>query len=853
MQLTSRWISLLGAATFCVVMCSALDDVAAQSHRSIEVRSAPAPPIVLDLVNADFQADTNTAAIAVPVDGQNWEVGDEAMSDGRPGFVALSQQTVQSPAADEVTLQTDVMQEEVTRLAKARPGKARPGKARPEKTRPGKARLAKRPVAAQHAKSSTGAKSGRKKQGWVSPVAIVSQLKTLSANPATAQWAGDVQRLIELLLEEPTVSSTGSAAILMQLETKVRELDQIILNFNHQPSVTPSTDPLTSQLSRLRYDLAKRTVIWRTIQKLPAAGSQPNVTRLASSEKLSLDYLSRDWQDYLRVAQLQDEFASLNPDAAARKKVARFTLARMASPSLSDAQRRYVNEMIPAAVVTTLKQSAAGEVNQYKLLKAIEWNEQNPSGVATNYINDQFQNLMWSPDADRQAAAMQLQAHYRNANLRLAVSQDMLNRLIPDSPAVNEPVREQVLGADVSGYSQIRNRLSVKLVDDPSRIALKLQTLGEVDSDTIAKRSGFEVRNEGMAKFQAFKKLTLDRMGRFSSDKPVASAQARQRLIGMRSKLDPFPVVNWIARRVAEKKLAQQTPEATELLEQKIRQSASHQLQQGVEQQVAQMQAYLKANLLDPLISMDLNPEALQLATNRQRVVMRYRLAGIDQMASDSPRPVDSNYDYLSLQLHQSLLNNAIERIEIESETFTPESLLEHLSEVIGFNPKNTNGQTKHEAQFVFANYDAIRVDFVEGKVRIELNLKSLRVGKGKTWRNITISSTYAAKVIGSQIQLIQEGMIGVKGKKFRIGDQIAVRAIFNVVLPDSYQFETIPRQLASRMNGYALVIADLDLADGWVGVTYDEVPMTHSQPSYDLPPIYEANGQGAIYSDGNY
>ena len=153
----------------------------------------------------------------------------------------------------------------------------------------------------------------------------------------------------------------------------------------------------------------------------------------------------------------------------------------------------------------------------------------------------------------------------------------------------------------------------------------------------------------------------------------------------------------------------------------------------------------------------------------------------------------------------------------------------------------------------MFANYDAIRVDFVDGKIRIELNLKSLRVGKGKTWRNITISSTYVPSVFGSQIQLTQEGMIGVKGKKFRIGDQIAVRAIFNVVLPDSYQFETIPQQLTSRLNGYALSISNLNIADGWVGVTYDEVPVTYSQQPYELPPIYEASGQGVIYSDGNY
>lgn len=810
MQLTSRWFSAIGAAIVCIALCLTVEEIAAQESAVARSSTPSSPPIVLNLRSGESPATVSLTA-----------------------FESAGPQSVDRPAKDPVT-------------------------------DPSNNRLAKNAVVARDAQKSdarsnlrSNAKSRKKKkQGWVKPLAIVSQLETLAEIPVTEHWAVEVRRLIEMLLEEASVSSPASATILTQLDAKVTELDQIIGIINQQFAGLPVAETLTSKLRRLRYDLSKRTVIWRTIQKLPATSSRISDMRLASNQRLTFDYLNQDWQEYLQIEQLNDQFASLNPDAAARKKAARLTLARMASPALSDAQRGYLNQIMPASTVSMLKQSAAGDVDQYRLLKAIEWNEQNPSGVATHYINDQFQNLMWSQDALRQAAATQLQAHYRNANVRLAVSQNMLNRLIPDSPAINEPVREQVLGADVSGHSQIRNRVSVQLVEDPSRIALRLQTHGEVDSDTIAKRSGFEIRNEGMAKFQAFKKLTLDRMGQFSSDRPVASAQAKQRLIGMRSKLDPFPVVNWIARRVAKKKLAEQTPEATMLLEQKIKQSASIKLQEGVESQVAQMQAYLKVNLLEPLISMDLNPEALQLATTDQRIVMRYRLAGIDQMASDSPRPQDSEYDYLSLQLHQSLLNNTIERIEIESQTFTPETLLQHLSDVIGFNPENASADTKHDAQFVFANYDAIRVDFIEGKVRIELNLKSLRVGKGKTWRNITISSTYVPTVVGSQVRLTQQGMIGVKGKKFRIGDQIAVRAIFNVVLPDSYQFDTVPKKLTARLNGYTLVIGKLNIADGWVGLTFDEVPMMHAQPQQTLPlrsPIFQADGQGVIYSDGSY
>jgi len=389
-------------------------------------------------------------------------------------------------------------------------------------------RSAKKTVSATHAKTSKG-KSARKKkkQGWVKPVAIVSQLETLSTVPVTEHWAMEVQHLIEMLLEEPAVSSPGSATILSQLDTKVAELDQTIAVIQQQFVDLPVAQTLATQLLRLRYDLAKRTVIWRTIQELPATSSRVSDVSLASSQQLSFDYLGQDWYDYLRIEQLQEEFGRLNSDAAEKKKAARLTLSRMASTSLSQSQRTYVNQIVPASVVSSLKEAATGEVNQYKLLKAIEWNEQRPSGVATNYINDQFQNLLWSEEPIRQEAAAQLQAHYRNANIRLAVSQKMLNRLIPDSPDVDEPVNTQVLGAAVSGHSHISNRLSVQLVEDPSRIALKLQTHGEVDSDTVAKRSGFEIRNAGKARFQAFKKLSFDRMGRFASDRPVASAESR--------------------------------------------------------------------------------------------------------------------------------------------------------------------------------------------------------------------------------------------------------------------------------------------------------------------------------------
>jgi len=447
-------------------------------------------------------------------------------------------------------------------------------------------------------------------------------------------------------------------------------------------------------------------------------------------------------------------------------------------------------------------------VDHHRLIKAIEKFEHKPSGLAAHYINDQFQNLLWSDDPRSQRAAQEIQTHYRNANIRLTVSDRMLNHLIPSSPSVHQPVHERVLGANVNGHSEIHNSLSVQLVPDPSRLHLELRTDGRVDSDTVASKSGFQIRNSGLAKFQGFKRFAIDRFGNLDGQRSVAHANAKSRLIGIRSKLDPFPVVNWIARRIAQKQVSDQAPRAKMLTEEKVEDTARQQLNEGVQEKVTMMQAYLKTNLLEPLVALDLDPEALQTATTPHQLVMRYRLAGLDQMAANSPRPLDAESDFMGVQLHQSLLNNMIERIDISAGSFTPDTLMAHLADVVGFNPTVTSTDDKHDASFVFAKHDPMRIDLQEGKVRIELNLKSLKVGKkGKTWRNITIASTYSPEVVGSQIHLVQYSPIEVKGRRFRLGDQIAVRAIFTVVLPKEYTFQTIPAQLQQNLNGFSLAI----------------------------------------------
>jgi hypothetical protein len=127
----------------------------------------------------------------------------------------------------------------------------------------------------------------------------------------------------------------------------------------------------------------------------------------------------------------------------------------------------------------------------------------------------------------------------------------MLNLLLPDTGEVQEPVNENVLGAEVRGQSRVANRLQIRLIPDTSRIQMRLEAIGKVFSQTEAQRSGFTIQNVGDARFQVFKRLAIGRDG-ITADQPEAWSRSTNKMVGMQSELDGVPVLGWVARRVAE-------------------------------------------------------------------------------------------------------------------------------------------------------------------------------------------------------------------------------------------------------------------------------------------------------------
>jgi len=187
------------------------------------------------------------------------------------------------------------------------------------------------------------------------------------------------------------------------------------------------------------------------------------------------------------------------------------------------------------------------------------------------------------------------------------------------------------------------------------------------------------------------------------------------------------------------------------------------------------------------------------------------------------------------------LINNAIARLGLKGESFSSEELADHLQKVLGVTTQaKTEGEQK-EAQFKFAAHDPIRIDFEDNRVKIVINLDSLKVGdKAKPIRRLSITAAYAIQADGMQVQLIQDNegtRVTSRGKRLRIGDRAVVSTVMKILFESTYSMNALPKQFRDRPQAQSLTISRLVIHDGWLGVEMDDFVVAQAEPQPNEKP----------------
>ena len=594
---------------------------------------------------------------------------------------------------------------------------------------------------------------------WPYPAALIAELQKLTSEPGHA-WAQRVLTELGSLRSAASLTSPQAARAMENLRS---------LQLSVRPMLD-SQDPSAhrQQLGRSFYGLQRRLDVWQAVCQ---AARQPRDERAARA--------SDGAAPPQRVHSIE-----LPREARARREPGRGT---------------------------------AQALGLEPLLAVLEQVEQDGSSSAQRDLARMCDQLRVSALAQESALGDSLNTRYRNANIRLAATQQLINRFMPQLDAVEEPVRDRILGARVLGRSETFTRLTVRLVPDPHRIRFRLEAQGTVASNTASDKGPVTFFSEGESTYLAHKLFLLDPSG-LRSRQADALAHSQTRVKGLRSDYDGVLLIGSVVRSIARDQQQQQYQQLLAEIDQRVTQRARYRLDTESQRRLDEAQERLVGKLIEPFRKLQLEPVALETKTTGERVILRCRLAGSHQLAAYTPRPMARANTLASIQLHQSLINNVVQQLALDGCRSDLRLLYRRVLDEVGLPHVEVPTEVPARVTIHFADRDALRVVCDQGRIMLEIRVAEL-VNRSQKWRNFTVRAHYGAQLQGLEASLVRDGIIELIGERLGLRDQFALRGIFTGVFGRDRVLYLIPPAVAQDPRLAGLQVSHFTVRDGWIGL----------------------------------
>ena len=275
----------------------------------------------------------------------------------------------------------------------------------------------------------------RADDSWREPETLLESLNGLTAAGPVRQWAAEVIRQIRALGPAVAGGSDESVSILERLADLNRQATQL--------AETMSDKPLARKLLKTNFALRCRLDVWQEVVRLGVPQMIDTASAVANPQNLAIclakiDWLTREsaegqaWRQYLLVDALKE--SSRRPPSAqdhTTQQLAQRVLERLTETPLTPHQHQFVSSGPVAVLREELRHWAAEPVGATAVLRDIETFERTTLPSDARRLALDFQHLAVSPIDGRRRLADRVNWHYRNANCRIAVTEELLNKLIP--------------------------------------------------------------------------------------------------------------------------------------------------------------------------------------------------------------------------------------------------------------------------------------------------------------------------------------------------------------------------------------------------------------------------------------
>ena len=290
-------------------------------------------------------------------------------------------------------------------------------------------------------------------------------------------------------------------------------------------------------------------------------------------------------------------------------------------------------------------------------------------------ITSNFAPAHQAPDASPAPPPVEARRSTGPANLRLAVSESFLNRLIAQDRTEPGPVRDVILGAQVTGRQTTVSKLRADLVpsSDQARVALVLN--GDVQTLTTGVTPQAMIDTAGRQHFYAVKEVYFDGV-QLSTRHATVFIRAQNQTIGAMTPLTGTLLGGFadrIAYRAAERQKAAGEAVARDRLAEKLFPTFDGE----VDSQLAQANRQLEP-LRKWLDSAKLRPSSQSVWTTDSHLVHELFVGDLKTAAPIAAiNQTSDGENGVRLSVHESLLNTLVDRAGLKGFKTTDKMLRE--------------------------------------------------------------------------------------------------------------------------------------------------------------------------------
>ena len=561
------------------------------------------------------------------------------------------------------------------------------------------------------------------------------------------EWGETTAKEVAKLYAEELADAAGQRQQLAVLQKKLLTMEVSLKDTRYRSIHEPLGSLHASLSRRVAIDEAVLDTLELDPKKVATEqleGARQQVAKSLKELETELNTVKNGpaWLDYVRSA----EITKLVSDKKGPEAVPVLSAVHQ-KISPSDATSPEIRKFLDGARFVSLRTS----LDEFVKVAAAVDQPYNPEKLRADLVNlvgsiEKFEETQASDDAaavrksfdaarksapdrgNRIAAAMS--THYFNFNLRVVASEKFLSKVVAESTTQNGPVKDFILGANVSGNQTTTATVGIDLKPSNDGIRLNLVLDGVSKSNTVGVTSEANVFTSGHHAFKAWKPIHFDG-NTFTTGNGDISVSANNQTTGVSTKYSGVPLLGGFADSIARGEVEDRRGQSQAIAAQRVSSRVLPEFNKEVDTKIVDLNKNLEEKVNSKLRQKELYPSAASYRSSEDDLRVSTRLMADQELAGGDGPFVSVPTAGFVLALHESLLNNSLDRLKFAGRTMSEDELSKEIeasfSDLLG---RKLNLEKKIEvavdapkeiATFVFPAKDAMRFRINNGQLTLSL------------------------------------------------------------------------------------------------------------------------------------